>query len=314
MERFWPFKRSRDTPCCSYTALQFTLFFSNFVFWTGGMVSYVVVWALKVHEKMKMVTSINLDWLYLPLYVTNIVIGVIMYFGCCAAFLEQRKSLLVYVTCLIVLILAEVSSSTWALVYTKTAFNRFTDNSFNTTIQTYETLEQWPVKEYIEDFQEEYQCCGLLSRTDWREPYKHLSCKCRNNVIQTDVDIQSCSQPCGPYIKEYLTNTFVLLGVTGLVLGHMQLLGIILACLLYRHPTTRVRIKRRRQSRAGSSGNTSSGIYNNSTSGLVSSTSGDCDEATVLPVSNGNGKERSTKKDRFLRNIKALPSRLQHAV
>ncbi|CAH1257045.1 CD151 [Branchiostoma lanceolatum] len=262
MERFWPFKRSRDTPCCSYTALQFTLFFSNFVFWTGGMVSYVVVWALKVHEKMKMVTSINLDWLYLPLYVTNIVIGVIMYFGCCAAFLEQRKSLLV--------------------------FNRFTDNSFNTTIQTYKTLEQWPVKEYIEDFQEEYQCCGLLSRTDWREPYKHLSCKCRNNVIQTDVDIQSCS----------------------------QLLGIILACLLYRHPTTRVRIKRRRQSRAGSSGNTSSGIYNNSTSGLVSSTSGDCDEATVLPVSNGNGngKERSTKKNRFLRNIKALPSRLQHTV
>ncbi|XP_019621315.1 PREDICTED: CD151 antigen-like isoform X2 [Branchiostoma belcheri] len=302
MERFWPFKRHRDTPCCSYTAIQFTLFFSNFVFWTGGMVSYVVVWALKVHEKMKMVTSINLDWLYLPLYVTNIVIGVIMYFGCCAAFLEQRKSLLVYAMCLVVLILAEVSSSTWALIYTKTEFQHFADKSFNTTIQTHGTLEQWSVKSYLEEFQTEYQCCGLLGQTDWREPYKHLSCKCGDDVRQTDVR-QTCSQPCGPYIKEYLTNTFVLLGIAGLVFGHLQLFGIFLACWLYRHPTTRVRTKRRRQSRAGSSGNTSSGLYNNSTVG------GCDDESTVLPVS--NGKDRSTKKNQYLGN---LPNRLQHIV
>ncbi|XP_035672570.1 CD151 antigen-like [Branchiostoma floridae] len=306
MERFWPFKRRhRDTPCCSYIAIQFTLFFFNFVFWTGGMISYVVVWALNVHEKMKMVTSINLDWLYLPLYVTNIVIGVIMYFGCCAAFLEQRKSLLVYAMCLVVLILAEVSSSTWALIYTRTTFNSFADNSFNTTIETHGTLEQWPVKEYLEDFQKEYQCCGLRSRTDWREPYKHPTCKCRKD-FKSDADIQPCIQPCGPYIKEYLANTFVLLGIAGLVFGHLQLLGIILACLLYRHPTTRVRTKRRRQSRAGSSGNTSSGLYSNSTVG------GGDEESAVLPVSNGNGKERATKKNRYFGDLTSLPKRLQH--
>eukprot|EP00058_Branchiostoma_floridae_P022955 XP_002608445.1 hypothetical protein BRAFLDRAFT_96583 [Branchiostoma floridae] len=272
MERFWPFKRRhRDTPCCSYIAIQFTLFFFNFVFWTGGMISYVVVWALNVHEKMKMVTSINLDWLYLPLYVTNIVIGVIMYFGCCAAFLEQRKSLLVYAMCLVVLILAEVSSSTWALIYTRTT----------------------------------YQCCGLRSRTDWREPYKHPTCKCRKD-FKSDADIQPCIQPCGPYIKEYLANTFVLLGIAGLVFGHLQLLGILLACLLYRHPTTRVRTKRRRQSRAGSSGNTSSGLYSNSTVG------GADEESAVLPVSNGNGKERATKKNRYFGDLTSLPKRLQH--
>ncbi|KAI8488113.1 hypothetical protein Bbelb_342310 [Branchiostoma belcheri] len=81
------------------------------------------------------------------------------------------------------------------------------------------------------------------------------------------------------------------------------LFGIFLACWLYRHPTTRVRTKRRRQSRAGSSGNTSSGLYNNSTVG------GCDDESTVLPVS--NGKDRSTKKNQYLGN---LPNRLQHIV
>ncbi|XP_036332329.1 tetraspanin-9 [Rhagoletis pomonella] len=157
----------------------------------------------------------------------GVVIVVISIFGCIAAIHESRTKLIVYIISLVVLILLQLILAAMASQGTKDGLSGSVHDGFE-QLWEYE-LKAPGTLAYYEDW---LHCCGVNSTDDYhhiQHDIPRTCCKDRNCQIVDNIYKEGCQAK----FEEYLSGKMLMFGVVSWILIIGEIVGAVLAWMLY---------------------------------------------------------------------------------
>ncbi|XP_056272516.1 CD82 molecule b isoform X1 [Pseudoliparis swirei] len=235
------------------TVTKYFLFLFNLLFFVfGALIMGFGLWVLFDNQSFIAVLQESSDTLKVAAYIFIGVGSLSMamgFFGCIGAIYEIRCLLGLYFTCLLLILIAQVTAG--VLIYFQRdrlkyeMSNIMKDMIINYTGQNRTTEHTW---DYI---QKTMKCCGWTGPGNWSEnmlirnsSQNLYSCSCRNESLPgTDIrDVGLCEQlsaqapiyetGCATSVEKWLLDNFgVIMGICGSV-AVIELLGMILSMCL----------------------------------------------------------------------------------
>ncbi|XP_021353096.1 CD82 antigen-like [Mizuhopecten yessoensis] len=256
------------------TCSRYLLIAFNFLFWvSGGALLGLGIWVRvdsQVEDTIKQFVHINLpvDVLYAAAYVF-IAVGTFIFVtgfcGCCGAIRESACMLAIYIGCLTVVILGELTAGVY-LAIERTNLEQMFNENLSSQVQNYTD----PGNSTMDFLQIQFDCCGSYnysefnssvyaqnlpeqSRKEWFVPDSCCVAVKVHNAKISDNDKRTCQKEAktmmssntkqlrtaGCYdkiMKMLYTNSAILIGV-GMGVAFLAVLGIILSICLCRNRT-----------------------------------------------------------------------------
>lgn len=253
--------------CSRYLLIVF-----NFLFWIcGGGLLGIGIWLrfdtdiiTFLRDNVKLELSLPVDIIHTAAYVLIAAGGfifIIGFCGCCGAIRESFCMLGVYITCLVIVILAELAAGIYLAVQRADLEKMFHDHLL-TEVRNYSIADNSTSMDYV---QKQFQCCGSKNYSEYRESEEYKSrsdqelwvvpiscCRGYKPQFSNPRDIEKCQEEARDYVKNpsqlnsqgchtvvldwFITNSAVLIGVAGGI-ACFGILGIIFASILCRNRT-----------------------------------------------------------------------------
>ncbi|KAK3872900.1 hypothetical protein Pcinc_022061, partial [Petrolisthes cinctipes] len=211
----------------------------------GAAVLGVGIWTVSAkHDYVSLLRTINYATTSYLLLVAGVVALVAALLACCAVLREDRCCLLVYTFLVLVVLVVEGAAGVLAYVYEEQIMDELS-HTLPVTFVTHYQVDP-TVTNAIDKMQVEYECCGAVIFSEWRDSVWLKSDPELNNTVP-----DSCCKTPSPYcgvrdhpsniwyngcihrLEEELARHLLVMGAVGCGLCLLQVFGILLACCLY---------------------------------------------------------------------------------
>ncbi|XP_026092806.1 CD63 antigen-like [Carassius auratus] len=219
--------------------IKYLLFFFNFIFWLCGLALIII----GVLTKLSIDTSAIIKG-YLGSPILLIVVGSIIFFiaffGCCGAWKENQYMMTMFTVLLSLIIIIEIGAAIAGYVLWG-KLNGLLHERFDILIAGYNETEN---RQIIDEIQQEQKCCGQNSSLDWLNSKflapdsvpdsccKNITKDCGEGAIRDTRKIYTVG--CQPIMDKFLKQIILYISVPALVIGLVQITGIVLSCILMR--------------------------------------------------------------------------------
>lgn len=219
--------------------VKYLLFFFNFIFWLCGLA--LIVLGILVHVSLhNMAILKGASGSPLVLIVVGVIIFFISFFGCCGAWKENQCMVVTFAIILSLIVITEIGAGIAGYIF-RGKVNELLDQSFHTMIAGYNKTEEYRTS--LDSIQMQLKCCGGNSSTDWVNfSADHISVPdscCRN--VTKNCGFEAMTKPtviytegCQPILETRIKENILWIAVGALVIGFVQITGIVLACILSR--------------------------------------------------------------------------------
>ncbi|XP_057317324.1 CD151 antigen-like [Hydractinia symbiolongicarpus] len=243
---------------CGMTCLKYLLFAFNFVFWICG----IAVMAVGIYSRIQVGKWDDIiDDSTVPsaanlMIAAGALVMLIGFLGCCGAWKQNKCLLISYAICLILIFVLEIAAGIYAYVKRddiQKELETGLTKGINTTYSSQDTKADKALREAIDWFQENVECCGAESPKDWSSSVWGTT---KNNTLwapESCCAVAGCSKKamypnlddflakanihkegCVQKGKDWVKERIGLIGGAGVGIAFIQLLGIIFAILLCR--------------------------------------------------------------------------------
>ncbi|XP_044739611.1 CD151 antigen-like [Chrysoperla carnea] len=229
---------------------------SNFIFWIIGIaLTALAIWVLTDRTDLQTFDKNYTVGSYI-LLIAGILIVIVSFFGCCGAFKESRCLLIAFSSCLLVIIVLELSAGIWA-DYNKERLEPYLRKQAQKTIEDDYWTQELSRKAF-NSIQANLECCGGEGPQDWaRSKNGVLELSVTSNTeyeIPTSccvhsIQVDQCEKDrhirngainyasiykagCTVKIIKYLKDLTTWIMIVGFTLAALQFIGIIFACIL----------------------------------------------------------------------------------
>ena len=239
---------------CDLACLRALLMVLNFIcLLTGGFIFGVGIWTAVT--KMQYVTILGSA--YFNLIVALLIgAGCIVFItgllGCIGSLKKNLTILLWYLIFLVIIFLFELIAGVTAFVYHESIHAELVGNMLLNLNDNYNQINQEALTEAVDMMQQSFQCCGVLSYSDWfesvfiKENQSGLGIKTPTSCCKTPSPacsvrdhpsniyrvIGSESMGCLTQLELYIQKHIFFLAVTGVAVACYEILVIIVAFLL----------------------------------------------------------------------------------
>uniref|UniRef100_A0A1W7RAS2 Tetraspanin n=1 Tax=Hadrurus spadix TaxID=141984 RepID=A0A1W7RAS2_9SCOR len=213
----------------SMTFVRYTTFAFNFIFLICG-IALIAVGAI-AHKEGKNLT-VFLGSKFPAASILIIVAGCVVlglsFLGCCGALKESYCMLMTFSVLLFLLFIIELAAGITAFVF-RNKLEKVIENNMKDSMKKYNTTTD--VTKSWDYVQKKLKCCGVNSSKDWTNVGKPIpeSC-CADDDCNKETGQYSAG--CFKKIDDNIKGHAVQLGVAALVIGFIQLLGLIFGCCL----------------------------------------------------------------------------------
>lgn len=235
-------KEKKD--CCTTSCLKYSLCVYNFIFLLSGcVICGLGVWTiLEKWVFVQLMTTTTYEattWLLVSTGCLSVLTSLL---GYTAIAFENRGLLATYTILLVIVFMFESVIGLLSYVYQDQIEPDLTNNLASTFIGTYGLIEE--NTRAVDRIQEQYDCCGSSSFTDWQESPWHEE---NPRMKVPDSCCKTVSQGCGvrdhpsniPYtgclhrFTSELTLHLFLVGSISLGIALLQVLGVLLTSCLF---------------------------------------------------------------------------------
>ncbi|OQR70241.1 CD63 antigen-like [Tropilaelaps mercedesae] len=156
------------------------------------------------------------------LIVVGVAVFLVAFLGCCGASQESYCMLTMFSTLLCLLLCAEITVGVLALVYRNKA-KEITEQQLSESLKDYyKPGEVNPAKEAWDFVQTQLECCGVHSVKDYQSASPPQSCGPQ----------PGSRSGCMSVLVEKVKTFSVYVAVAGFVVGAIEVIGVIFACIL----------------------------------------------------------------------------------
>ena len=231
---------------CTST-LKFLLFLVNFIFFLAGigmiaLGSYNVT-VMEDYFKFLETPSFNLKVAVYTFIVIGILITLISFFGCCAAFTDNKCMMWTFVTLMALILVAEIGIAVSVVIYKEKAYDLVQD-AMKIGLNAYKVEGKESVTAGWDEIQKQFECCGVNNSTDWTSSNEFNNTE---NVPSSCCIIKASNcgvnknkspftglyqQGCFEKFENFVEGNALLVGGAGIVVICIQLIIVITGCCL----------------------------------------------------------------------------------
>lgn len=234
---------------CGMKCLKYMLFAFNFIIWVCG----IAVLGVGIYSRIKLGNFDSiLDDSTIPsaanLFIASgCFVMVLGFLGCCGAWKENKCLLVSYAIALILIFVLEIAAGIYAYVKiddVKASLKKGLSKAVQTTYNTGSTADK-AVREAVDWFQENVECCGSGAPSDWTtsvwEKSENTTRKFPDSCCQTvktgcalNSNVTHWTKGCYEQGEKYVKDHMAQIGGVGVGIAFIQILGIVFAILLCR--------------------------------------------------------------------------------
>jgi CD63 antigen len=215
---------------CGNKTVKYLVFFFNFLVFVIGIavlaLSLTVIFSNDAQKYFQGIldknnTDVNLNQMYIPLYVLAAVGGLLLltgFLGCCGAWMENTCLLSLFFTIILILFVAELACGIAVLV-NKDGFKNTVFEGIKKEMKRYNSDLPPDQKHAIDQMQESLQCCGCDGPGDFFGTIPPASCK-------------SYTEGCCNKIWNKLESQLGIVGGVAIGILVIELLAMIFSCIL----------------------------------------------------------------------------------
>uniref|UniRef100_A0A1B6IUB8 Tetraspanin n=1 Tax=Homalodisca liturata TaxID=320908 RepID=A0A1B6IUB8_9HEMI len=212
---------------CAMGTIRYILFFFNFLLALAGL-AICITGVVAARTKGATFDNVVQEQLTTPAVVFAIVgacVFIFAFFGCCGALRESHCMIVTYAVLLLTLFLLQVAVAVLAYTF-RSQTNSVVSNAITKAYDDY-NLPDSKTKEWIDNMQQELQCCGSSDNTKpWGSstPDSCFPNKDRSKTIY--------GQGCIPTLVNVVEAVLSLIGEVAIIVGVVQVVGIVFALCL----------------------------------------------------------------------------------
>lgn len=233
------------------TVIKYLVFIFNFLFFLVGCGLLGVGIYSKVGENKYIDVAEDLSSIseYVTLGNIMIAVGVIIlivaFFGCCGAIMENPTMLTIFFSLLLLIFILELAGGIYGFI-NRDEIEEQLEKDFKSAIQTKynDTSNDSVIKNTIDKFQKEFECCGFNSWKDWENSdyFKYHNtipascCKDTKNNPQCPTVANPDyfnKKGCFKEVMDWFKDNAYAAAACGIAFAVLQVLGLIFAmCLI----------------------------------------------------------------------------------
>lgn len=219
---------------CGITTVKYLLFIFNLVFALCGL-AILIAGALtyanidKVDDKLK---EVYVSGSPIALIVVGSIVFIIAFYGCCGAIRESHCMVVTFAVFLLVILIAEIAIGIVAFV-NKDGWDQPISDSLEKMFNEYNVNAT--ITDDINKFQHDFECCGLDGPQYWIKKGIALpkGCCVTDGHCSVVTDPKQVFQTgCVEKMKEIIEAIGLLLGILAIVIGLVEITGVVFALCL----------------------------------------------------------------------------------
>lgn len=231
---------------CTST-FKFLLFLVNFIFFLVGIgmiaLGAYTVTVMEDYFKFLETPSFDLKLSVYTFIVVGVLITMISFFGCCAAFTDNKCMMVTFATLMALILVAEIGVAISVIIYREKAYDIVQD-TMKIGLNSYKEVGKESVTAGWDEIQNHFQCCGVNNSTDW------TTAKAFNNTKNVPssccvIEASSCGvgknkfpftglhpQGCFEQFEKFVEGNVLVVGGVGIVFIVVQLIVVVTGCCL----------------------------------------------------------------------------------
>lgn len=217
---------------CSDKMAKLLMVVFNFVFLVCGIAMLAIgLMDISNFNSLKSIIQ-GLSGVNLAFIIAGAVVCIISFLGCCGALKENSCMVSTFMALLVLILIFEIAVGILAFHKRDKIEELVTREAKKSLNHTDDSL----VAKAWDDIQISFKCCGAENPKDYPEMHKAYPdscCKVPEAKGKCDPSSKGFSnRGCIPEMKNFLKSHFLSIGVTAIVIGFIEVVGIIFACCL----------------------------------------------------------------------------------
>lgn len=230
--------------------LKYTLFAFNLLFWILGLTVlgigiYSLISTKQYHDLLKggdmLLNAGNL------LIACGVFVSLVGFVGCWGAFRQNKCCLIVYMAFIVLIFVMEIAAGIFAYVKKDDIAGIVENNLKKIVDKEYgkEGVASKGIEKAVDWVQKKMTCCGFAGPADWKDNDNWTK-----NGTRTTLTPDSCCKDetkggclvanaykkgCKDAVVEFIKSNIKYIGAVGVGIGIFQLIGLVIAIVLYRH-------------------------------------------------------------------------------
>uniref|UniRef100_A0A0A9VZB5 Tetraspanin n=2 Tax=Lygus hesperus TaxID=30085 RepID=A0A0A9VZB5_LYGHE len=217
--------------------IKYSMFVSNFIIFVGGLTVFGLgIWTVmdKSFINELLGTNLYMGAVYI-LIVSGAIVSLIAFFGCIGAIKEIKCMLLTYALFLFIVLVVMLVGGILGYVFREKVRHTM-------EVEMYSTIKQYNEKRSIrrawDDTQDNLQCCGVSSYTDWRGNIPDSCCReangkklnCKTFPTALNIYSNGCLNITEKYVKEHAS----IIGASAVTVSGLMVLGLIFSLVMFK--------------------------------------------------------------------------------
>ncbi|GJQ75616.1 hypothetical protein Trydic_g17695 [Trypoxylus dichotomus] len=216
---------------CAAEFTKILLFVLNLLFVLAGLALLIigVLFKLNLNEATDAIPD-GLELAPTLLIIVGCIVFVIAFFGCCGAVRESTCMLTTYAVILLIIFVLQVAVSVFAFLQIRDIDGLKLEirNGLNTTFSRY--ADDNVSRETVDVIQRSYECCGVLSSSEMRQPNGTYPLSCCHT------DTETCKTPfessCFSLVYDFVVRSVKIIGIVAISIAAIEIFGAIAALCL----------------------------------------------------------------------------------
>lgn len=218
---------------CGITTVKYLLFIFNLVFALCGL-AILIAGALsyanidKIDDHLK---DVDVAGSPIALIVVGSIVFIIAFYGCCGAIRESHCMVVTFAVFLLVILITEIAIGIVAFV-NRDGWNAAVNGSLTEMFGRYNT--DVSIQNDVNNLQRALECCGVDGPQYWKlSPLPEGCCVNPSGTCDIATDEKQVFQEgCVKRVEELLHAIGLLLGVLAIVIGIVEIIGVVFALCL----------------------------------------------------------------------------------
>uniref|UniRef100_A0A023FAZ5 Tetraspanin n=1 Tax=Triatoma infestans TaxID=30076 RepID=A0A023FAZ5_TRIIF len=217
--------------------IKYSMFFANFIIFVGGLTVFGLgIWTVmdKSFINELLGTNLFMGAVYI-IIATGAIVSLIAFFGCLGAIKEIKCMLLTYALFLFIVLVVMLVGGILGYVF-RGKVRHSMEQEMYSSIKLYN--EKKAFRRAWDDTQDNLQCCGVTSYTDWRGNIPDSCCRELNGkklqckTFQTSLNIYTdgCLNVTEKYVKEHAS----LIGASAIIVSGLMVFGLIFSLVMFK--------------------------------------------------------------------------------
>ncbi|XP_023710812.1 CD63 antigen isoform X2 [Cryptotermes secundus] len=217
---------------CGITTVKYLLFIFNLVFALCGL-AILIAGALSyanIDRVDNHLHNVDVSGSPIALIVVGSIVFIVAFYGCCGAIRESHCMVVTFAVFLLVILITEIAIGIVAFV-NRDGWNTAIHDSLTDMFGRYDQDEA--IKKDINSLQKALECCGIDGPDYWKTSIPEGCCVNPDGTCSAVTDPKQVFQEgCVQRLEELIHAIGLLLGVLAIVIGIVEIIGVVFALCL----------------------------------------------------------------------------------